>query len=238
MNECQNCGNLFSRSDNLKRHQNTCKPTGMKRKYDGGVNSEEDNDRKLKKADNNMIQSTLDDRNSMIQAAKPNSEAEEEEEQRIDRSEVLSGNIEDHIDKFIHEMFPGFDQDSQRYDQLKNDIWGDICEHTEYEGGMIKYMERVFDEGRQHAKLSSMPLKPEKKEEDISDENEEHISEEGLKETKENENESVDEETGPMTNTKKWYQDKKKEDETKYNVFQKVAAKSMKKLVEILTDAT
>ena len=43
MNECENCGNKFSRSDNLKRHQNTCrvqnKPEtvlgrGIKRKYD------------------------------------------------------------------------------------------------------------------------------------------------------------------------------------------------------------
>ena len=107
----------FSRSNNLKRHQNTCKPTGVKRKY-----SEEDNVRKWKAT---KIQS--EDGEDMIQPE------EEEEEERVDRSTVLSGEIDDLIDKFIHENFSGSDGIQEEIDQLKDDIWQVICEHTEFE---------------------------------------------------------------------------------------------------------
>ena len=100
MNACENCGNKFSRSDNLKRHQSNCrvqnKPEmvlerGVKRQYDAKahdgssmfVNSEEDitiavkenNDQKPKNSQltrciDDIINKTPDGHNNMIQLFK------------------------------------------------------------------------------------------------------------------------------------------------------------------------
>ena len=106
---------------------------------------------------------------------------EEEEEERVDRSAVLSEEIDDLIDKFIYENFSGSDGIQEEIDQLKDDIWQVICEHTEFEGGMINYTRPSvirINEKSEHGKLRSMSLKPA---EDFNEENEEHISEEELK---------------------------------------------------------
>ena len=144
MNKCDTCNNVYSHRQSLWRHKQHCNNKRIR----ADTASYPDLEKREKKSRilqdvsfANSIQlgpkmiahnSEEEDRDNMIPPIQSTLE-EEKEEQRIDRSEVLCGNIEDHIDKFIHEMFPGFDQDSQRYDQLKNDIWGDICEHTEYE---------------------------------------------------------------------------------------------------------
>ena len=173
---CGKCDKPYASSQSLWNHKQRCKGTGTKRRYDEKDILYESNDRKLKKADNNMIQSTLDDRNSMIQPIQSTLEEEEEEEERVERSAVLSEEIDDLIDKFIDENFPGLELEEE-IDQLKDDIWHEICEHTEFEGGLINYTKPSWISRREHAKLSSMSLKPEENE----DENEEDISEEELK---------------------------------------------------------
>ncbi len=66
------------------------------------------------------------------------------QEERVDRSSILSEEIDDLIDKFIDENFPGSkDKLEEQIEQLKDDIWQNICEHREVEekemqGGKIK----------------------------------------------------------------------------------------------------
>ena len=125
---------------------------------------------------------------------------EEAQEDRVDRTEVLSLEIDDLLDKMKKDM-------DERIEQLKDDIWHNICEYREVdekEGGSL-------EPGKMISK---------KNEDENEGENEDQNGEEAI------------------SNTKKWYQDVKKEREMKYDVFHKVVAKSMKKLVEILTDAT
>ena len=114
MNACENCGNKFSRSDNLKRHQSNCrvqnKPEmvlerGVKRQYDGSsmfVNSEEDitiavkenNDRKpqisqLTRCIDDIINKTPNGHNNMIQPFKSTSEKEEKEDEHGNENNMI-----------------------------------------------------------------------------------------------------------------------------------------------------
>ena len=79
---CGKCDKPYASSQSLWNHKQRC----------NGGSTYENDDRKPTKAD--MIQSE----DSMIQ---------DEQEERIDRSEVLCGEIHDLIDKFIDENFPG-----------------------------------------------------------------------------------------------------------------------------------
>ena len=130
------------------------------------------------------------------------------DEDAVDRIEVLSGDIHDLIDKMKKDL-------DETIEHLKDDIWHNIYKYREVEqkeiqGGSLKPMISIKNE-----------------DENVDENEDEHEGE--------NEDQNGEE---AISNTKKWYQDVKKERETKYDVFHKVVAKSMKKLVEILTDAT
>ena len=131
------------------------------------------------------------------------SEVEDQEEDRVERSAVLSGDIDDLIDKIKNEM-------DEKIEQLKDDIWHNICEHREFE-------EKEMQGGSLKPGMGKLWWK--------EDEDE-------------NGNEDEEKETKDMTNTqKKWYKIEK-EDKIKNDVFLDVISKSMKKLGEILEDAS
>ena len=128
---CLKCNGVYASPQSLWNHRQRCKADNKRIREDAASYPSYEEEIREKKS-KNYRDVTNDDVSSV-----------DDQEERIDRSEVLAGEIDDLIDKFIDESFPGSKNMLQeQIDHSNDEIWHLICEHREFEekeGGLINY---------------------------------------------------------------------------------------------------